>query len=80
MCGNPDASTKCARCRDMETANSSLLGLALMHPMPLLVSLPVPVGVAQVPAQLQGSIILQSAFGAGGGVPAPLSARSPGCL
>lgn len=49
----------------MERANFSLLGSMLVHVLPLLVSLLVPVGVAQVPGQLQGSGILQSAFGAG---------------
>lgn len=53
-----------AGCRDTETANYSLLELALTHTMPLLVSLWMPMGVAQVPAQLQDSIILQPDAGA----------------
>lgn len=54
-----------AGCCDKEIANFSLLGLALTRTMPLLVSLLAPMGVAQVFSQLQGSVILQSAFGIG---------------
>lgn len=49
--------------QNMEIAKSSLLGSALTYAI-LLMASPVPVSVAQVPAQLQGFVTLQSATGA----------------